>query len=75
MNKLLAVERESIFLHRDPIGGTWRGASLLGTLRERCNFVFIRGCVKEGSGNGHLFIGAPMGNVEGAHFPGTLRDK
>lgn len=30
--------------------------------------------VKEGPGDGQLSIGAPLGNLKGAHFQGTLRD-
>jgi hypothetical protein len=66
MNQPLAVETGA-FLHRGLVLGTWRGgggaAPLLGTLRERWDFVFIRGCVKEGFGNGHLSIEAPLGNL------------
>jgi hypothetical protein len=45
MNKPLALETEHLF-HKGPVGGTWRGAPLLGNLKERCDYVFIRGCVR-----------------------------
>ena len=39
-----------------PLLGNMEGAYLLGTLRERWDFVFIRECLKNGSGNRHLSL-------------------
>jgi hypothetical protein len=36
--------------------GKCGGGLFTGALREKRDFVFIRGCVKEGSGNGHFSI-------------------
>jgi hypothetical protein len=36
--------KQSIYLHRGPIGGPWRGGSLTGDLRERWD-CFIRSCI------------------------------
>ena len=30
--------------------------------------------VEEGSGDGYLSLGTPLGNLEGARLPGTLKD-
>ena len=41
------------------------------------NFFFpgSKQCIKEGSGKGHLCIGAPLGDLEGRFaYPGTSRD-
>jgi len=47
------------------VKGTWREGSFIGD---------PEGYIQEGSGDGHLSIGALLGNLEGAHLPGTLRD-
>ena len=44
--------------------GTWKGSSLSGD---------PEGYVEEGSGDGHLSIGAVLGNLEGVSFTGNFR--
>ena len=45
------------------VKGTWRGGSFTGD---------PEGYVIEGSGDGHLSIGAPLGNLEGVSFTGDF---
>ena len=60
-------------------GGSGGGASLsTGTLwTEPGGVLLIRGpevYIEEGSGDGHPSIWAPLGNLNGSHLVGTLRD-
>ena len=64
MNQPLAVETEASFSIGAPFwehGVGW--GSFTGDFERKINFVFIRGCVKEGSGNGYLSIDAPLENL------------
>jgi hypothetical protein len=43
MNKPLALEMESLSLHRGPVRGTWRGGSSAGDFKRKVRFCSIRG--------------------------------
>jgi hypothetical protein len=47
------------FLSESSVRGPWRGCSFTGDPEES---------IKEGSGDGHLSIGAPLGNLEEGSF-------
>ena len=51
------------------------GAQCRGPLREGSLTGDPGRYVKKGSGYGHLSIGASLGNLEGIHLPGLLREK
>jgi len=76
MNKPLALEMESLSLHRGPVGGTWwGGGSFTGDFERKVRFCSIRGpcfffrgserCIKKGSGNGNLSPYWPHRRLEG----------
>jgi hypothetical protein len=55
----------SLSLYGRSVKGTWMGSSLSGD---------PEGYVEEGSGDRHVSIGAPLVNMKGVSFTGTLRD-
>jgi hypothetical protein len=50
-------------LYGHPVKGTWRGSSFAGDPEDY---------VEEGSGDGHLSLGTPLGNLEGGSFTGDF---
>ena len=59
----MALETGHLSLYGHSLKGTWGGGSLVGD---------PEGFVEEDSGDGHLSIGTPVGNLEGGSLTGDF---